>query len=151
MTLKFAVEPYSKAIDEMKLLYPAHWEEIALNKDVIKLDPDYERYLQFEKLGMLHVVTARADTGKLVGYHIFVLMTHLHYRQSNTATSDITYLLPEHRKGFNGVKFLRFAFDSLKPLGTQRIYTNCKMHHDFGSILERLGFKEAERIYTKVI
>ncbi|MDN7881243.1 hypothetical protein [Burkholderia aenigmatica] len=148
--LTFAVEPYAQAIDEMRLLYPAHWAEIALNKDVIKLDPDYERYDALDRAGMVHVATARAD-GQLVGYHIFVLMTHLHYRQSYTATSDITYLRPQHRRGFNGMRFLRFAFESLKPLGVQRIYTNCKMHHDFGRVLERLGFVEAERIYTKVI
>ena len=150
MSLEFAVEPYSDAIGEMVRLYPEHWDEIALNKDVIKLDPDYDRYFQFEKLGMLHVVTARS-AGELVGYHIFVIMFHLHYRQSKTATSDITYLKREYRQGFNGIKFLRYAFDSLKPLEIQRVYTNCKMHHDFGAVLERLGFKEAERIYTKVI
>lgn len=149
-TLEFAIEPYSKAILEMAELYPEHWEEIALNRDVIKLEPDYERYLLLEDNGMLHVVTARCE-GKLVGYHVFIIMKHLHYRSSLTATSDITYLKPQYRKGFNGVKFLRFAFDSLKGKGVQRVYTNCKLHHDFGRVLERLGFIEVERIYTKVL
>ena len=74
MSLAFSVEAYSDAIEEMRLLYPAHWAEVAHDTDSLPLDVNYERYLSLESAGMLHVAVARQD-GRLVGYHIFVVLS----------------------------------------------------------------------------
>lgn len=145
MSLEFAVEAYSDAIEEMRLLYPINWAETGTDE----LDPDYERYLELESRGMMHVVTAR-DAGELVGYHQFIISTHLHRRHAMVASTDTVYLKKSHRKGFNGVRFLEFAFSSLPP-HVHRVSTMCTTRNFFGKVLERLGFRQSEQIYTKVL
>ena len=148
--LTFAVESYRKVVHELKELYPRHWEELALDKDEIALDPDYERYMSFDLAGMIHLFTAR-DGRKLVGYFIFIVLPSLHYKKSLQAYYDIFYLLPEYRKGWNGIRFVRFAESSLKKAGVQKMYVGVKLNHDFGKVFEYLNFQPAERIYTKLI
>jgi hypothetical protein len=148
VSLEFSVEAYSDAIEEMRLLYPAHWAEVAHDTDSLPLDVNYERYLQLESAGMLHVAVARQD-GYLVGYHIFVIRAPQHYKSTVMAFSDATYLKPGCRKGFAGVRFLRFAADSTRSAGAKGVYMSSTSRLPFGKILEWLGFTETERIYYK--
>lgn len=148
MSLVFSVEAYSDAIEGMRLLYPAHWAEVAHDTDSLPLDVNYERYLQLESARMLHVAVARQD-GHLVGYHIFVIRAPQHYKSTVTAFSDATYLKPACRLGFNGVRFLRFAADSTRGAGAKGVYMSSTARKPFGKILEWLGFAETERIFYK--
>lgn len=147
--IAFAVEQYQDAIDEIKPYYQAHYDELASNKE-IPLDPNYEAYDRMAEMGLMHVVTARLD-GVLVGYHISIVFPHLHYKQSLTAHTDIYYLRPDCRIGRNGIELFKFMECSLKDKGVQRIYMMTKTDADKGAILERLGYAEKERIYTKMI
>ena len=134
----------------MRLLYLEHWEEVALNKDAIPLKMDYGRYNKLDDAGALHVVTARND-GELIGYHMSMVWTHMHYADSLTAFTDIFFLRKEYRKGTGaGIKLFKFMINSLRERGVQRIYMGTKLSLDIGPILERLGFKAIERIYTLV-
>jgi L-amino acid N-acyltransferase YncA len=150
MNLEFAVEAWGKASPDMEILFPLHWQEIALNKDEIKLDIDFERYAEAEANGHLHVVTAR-DDGILVGYHVWFVGMHMHYKSSRTAVSDVVYLLPMYRKGLAGYRFLKYSLDSLAALSVQRMVMNVKLHHDFGPVLKRLGMGKIEELWSKVI
>lgn len=150
MSLVFAEERYSDAIEEMRLMYPAHWAEIEKDADTIPLDMDYERYELLERLGIIHLVTARID-GRMVGYHLFCVSPHLHHKSSLTAVSDIFYLKPSYRKGFNGINFLRFAESSLKARGVQRAAMESTMRRDFGVILRFLGWGVMGHLYSKVL
>lgn len=151
-TLTFQIERYQDAIAEMRELYPEHWEEIALDKGAIPLDPDYEEYDKLAAHGYLHLCTARQEDGRLMGYYLFIIRPHLHYRTSLTAFSDIVFLKREARIGRAGIEFMRFCFDScFEVRGVQKVYANTKIHHYFGPILKRLlGFKEIEHVFTKV-
>jgi GNAT superfamily N-acetyltransferase len=65
--------------------------------------------------------------------------------------SDVLYLAPEYRKGTTGIRLMKTAEEELVKLGVQRIVQNVKLTNDWGSILERMGYKPFERIYTKVL
>jgi hypothetical protein len=145
VSLDFSVEPYSSVIDEMRLWYAAHWVEVG---DGVGLAVNYERYVELESAGMLHVAVARC-VGELVGYHIFVLRRPQHYMHTLMAFSDATYLRPAYRKGFNGVRFLRYAADSTALAGAKRVHVSSTARLPFGKVLEWLGFREMERIYCK--
>lgn len=147
--VRFQVEDYLDAIDEMRELYPDHWKEIALDHDKIKLDPDYDRYELLSRAGVLHVVTARSGP-KLVGYHMSIVMPHLHYKSSLTAFTDVFYLKPEYRKGMTGYRLLRTFRDSVKARGVQKVYMMTKLGIDLDPVLKRLGFKPIERVYAQV-
>ena len=148
--IEYKEETFDQVIDEIKPLLDNHYEEIALDRDVIKLNPDYETYKKLCDSGVMRIITAR-DDGKLVGYLIAIIKYHLHYKDSLTAFNDIFYVDKQYRKGMTGVKLFIKAEEILKKYGVQRVAMNTKLHHDVGAIFDRLGYKETERVFTKMI
>lgn len=146
----FELAPYSVLREEIKPLIVGHWEEIALDRSSIALDPDWDEYDAMAARGELHLLTARND-GELVGYYVGIVKPHLHYKSSLTAYNDIIYIKPQYRQGMTGVRLFKEVERTLKERGVQRMYMNTKEHLNFGVILERLGYKKAETIYTKRI
>lgn len=150
MSVTYQVEPASALIEEIKPLLEAHYEEIARHKNKIALNPDYERYAELDRLGMVHAVTVR-DSGKLVGYYISFVVPHLHYKDHLMSLNDIVYLSPVYRKGFTAIRMFKFAEHNLRGKGVTKIHINMKLAHDFGPVLERIGYVEIERIYEKML
>lgn len=134
--------------DEIKVLIAAHWEEIALNKEVIKLNPDWEAYEDLEQSGILKIFTAR-DNGTLVGYFVVFVSVNIHYKDHLFASNDIIYLSPDYRKGFTGIKLIKFAEKYLKEDGVSVMTINTKVHKPFGPVLKKLGFGLIEEVYSK--
>ena len=77
--ITYQVEKLADCLEEMKPFLQLHWEEVALYKDAIKLNPDYDRYFDLEKRGVLRVAIAR-DGDKMVGYFLTLTQEHLHYQ-----------------------------------------------------------------------
>jgi GNAT superfamily N-acetyltransferase len=148
--IEYKEESYDDVIGEIKPLLDLHYEEIANNKDVIKLNPDYDAYKKLCDMGAMRIITAR-DEGKLVGYCICIIRYHLHYKDSLTALNDIFYISKDYRKGLIGVKLFIKTEEILKKYGVQRVIMNTKKHHDVGAIFDRLGYRETERVFTKII
>lgn len=132
---------------EVYPLLVKHWVEIASDAD-ITLAPDIALYEALSDAGMLRVYTARVDA-QLVGYAAYVVRPHIHYRDSLQAQQDVLFVLPEHRRGLLGVKLIRYADEQLTALGVQKVYQHVKVAHDFGPVLERLGYTLIERIYAR--
>jgi len=148
--IEYKEETYDDVIDEIKPLLDFHYKEIAMDQDVIKLNPDYFAYKSMNQRGMIRIITARED-GVLIGYCICVVKPHLHYVDSMTAHNDIFYIKPSHRLGMTGVKLFKRTEEIMKQYGVQRIIMNVKRNNDVGAIFERLGYKETERVFTKII
>ena len=148
--IQYKEEQYDDVIDEIKPLLDRHYEEIALDKDVIKLNPDYSAYKSMNMRGVIKIVTARQGD-ELIGYCICVVKPHLHYKDSLTAHNDIFYIKPEYRQGLTGVKLFKETEKIMNEYGVQRIIMNVKRSNDIGAIFERLGYTESERVYTKII
>ena len=148
--IEFKLENLANVKREAEPLLQQHWEEIALNKDIIKLNPDWRAYAELDRVNALRVFTARKD-GKLVGYFVFIVSKALHYADHLFANNDIIFLTKPARKGLTGVKLIKFAIDSLKAEGITKLHINTKAHQPFDPILERLGFEEIERVYSLVL
>lgn len=146
--MRFQQEFLADCYQEAQHLLKMHWEEIALNKDAINLNPDYEQYEEAEKAGMLRIFTAR-DEAKIVGYFALLVHRSLHYRDHMFATNDVIYLDPEYRKGLTASKMIRFAVDCLTQDGVSMVFINTKIHKPFDILLERLGFNHVENVYAK--
>jgi GNAT superfamily N-acetyltransferase len=147
---RYARESFSDVRDDIEVLIVKHWEEIALNKSKIKLNPDWDAYLSLHQSGQLGIYTARKDK-KLVGYFIVVAAPNPHYKDHIFAVNDIIYLDPEYRKGFVVIRLIKFAENDLKALGVSVLAINTKVHKPFDSLMERLGFSLIERVYSKYI
>ena len=100
-------ESFEEGLEELQVLLPIHWEDLALNKDKVPLDPIYDIYIDRERKGELIYVTVRED-GDLIGYFIGFIAPGLHYRTCLTCTMDIFYIHPDHRK--NGAGSMLFEF-----------------------------------------
>ena len=148
--ITFQKELISTFANDAMVLFKEHYEELAERTDVIELDPDFERYQTLENAKILEIHTAR-DNGKLVGYSLWVVINHLHYKKSVTASSDILYIHPEYRKGMFGYKFLKWTTEEIKKRSPQRITFHMKPFLDYGHLVERLGGRYFEKTYSIVL
>lgn len=150
MTIKYQQEFLATVKDEIVPLLNSHWEEIALNKDKIKLNPDWDAYDSLEQVDKLKIFTAR-DDNKLVGYFVVIVGVNIHYKDHLFASNDIIYLSPEHRKGFTGIRLIKFAEKCLKQDGISVLTINTKVHQPFDRLMDFLKFRKIERVYSKYL
>lgn len=150
MSVQFAVETIDQVLDDMAWLWDIHWQEIALDRAKVPLNPDVDTFRALEDAGLLLIVTAR-DGEKMVGYHVSIVRPHLHYKQSLTAYADMYFIHPDYRQGMTGVRLFKYLEERLRERGVERIYQGTKVHKDMGRLFERLDYKETERLYVKWI
>jgi len=143
-------ENYGNVREDIKPLIIKHWEEIALNQDIIELNPDWDAYAELDRKGMLRVFTVRDEDESLVGYFVVIVSRSLHYKDHLFANNDIIFLLPEYRKGTTGIKLIDFAERELEAEGIRTLNINTKDHQSFDAILQRRGYQMIERVYSKV-
>lgn len=137
-------------VDAIPLL-EKHWEEVALNKDKIKLNPDWDAYADLEDAGVLKIFTARDSDWKLIGYFVVFVKAHIHYKDHLFSYNDIIFVDQAYRKGFTSPRLMKFAEKCLKADGVEVMIVNTKMHKPFDSLLIWLGYKHIENLYSKVL
>lgn len=142
----FAIEQFKDAIDEARPLLQLHWEEIAKNKGLLKLDPDMAMYERINENVLL--ITARSD-GKLIGYFVWFLLMHPHYRQVSVAEEDLHFLLPEHRRGMTGYNLVKAACQAAIERGAKLLVSREKIGHEHPALMKRLGFVPTDIVYTR--
>lgn len=140
-------ESVSDIWHELQPLLEQHFEEISANPD-IPLEVEYAKYEAMENAGSFILFTARED-GALIGYAAYFIAGNLHYSSSKQATQDVLFLRKDKRKGFAGIKLIKFADKVLAENGVQVVYHHVKVAHNFGLILERMGYNKVEYIYSK--
>lgn len=146
--LHFSSEAYSvDLLNEMMPLWKAHFKELAHFKDV-ELDPDFEMYQKAWDKGIIRIFTAR-DGKKLVGYNVFVVNFHAHYRTFKSANQDIIYLDTTMRKGLSGYRFMKWSDKRLADEGVQSVYQHPRIMRNWGPLLERMGYKLMDLVYAK--
>lgn len=136
--------------DDIQPLLEKHWEEVAHNKDKIKLEPSWEAYKALDEIGVVKIFTARQGP-RLVGYFALLVSPNLHYASHTFAVNDVIFVDPRYRKGSVGMKLMKFAEKCLKEDGVSLMIVNTKLKKNFGPLLERLGYTPTEINYTKYI
>lgn len=148
MTIQFAREEYSlDLVAQMIPLWKKHYDEIAQFKD-IPLEPDLERYEMMAAKGYLRIYTARLG-GALTGYQVFVINSHPHYKSSIQAVQDILFLDEPSRRGMTGYRFIKWCDVQLAREGIKIVYQHVKAAKDFGRVLERMGYRIHDLIYSR--
>lgn len=136
-----------KLRDEITPLLEQHYEEIAQYKD-IPLNIGWADYWALQERNELVIVTVR-DEEVLVGYCVFFLAYHSHYKGHRYAWQDVIYLDPAKRGGTTAIRLLREAEKVLKYEDVAVIMQHMKVKHDFGRLMEFAGYELSEKIYTK--
>lgn len=147
-SVTFQQEKIVDVCEEIAELLVVHWREVEFYQD-IPLNPDMRYYLNAEEKNACVVLTVRADK-RLIGYLVYLLMVNPKY-QTQEASDDIHYLLPEYRNSSIGLKLFRFGEAEMRKRGVKvivaRTKSDPKLNH--GAIFEYLGYDKQEIVYTK--
>ena len=145
----FDCEPWAVVQPQLHSLIQQHYQEIAWKKDKIKLNPDWKRYEDMERAGVLKTFTVRED-GALIGYAIFFVRENLHYNDVLWAANDIVFVRKDKR-GLTGIRLLKYAEQALRKMGCHVVSMHIKREHDWGRLAGRLGYEHTEANYWKWI
>lgn len=146
----YAVERWRDLRSEMLPLLVRHWREVALNHADVPLDIDEARYAHLDDVDALHILTIRR-AGLLIGYHVAIISTHLHYASTLHGITDVYWIAPECRHGVTAMRMFQAVERELKTRGVRKLFTATKLHMDQGPLFERLRYKPVERLYAKLI
>lgn len=129
-------------------IFAEHWDEVAQNKHVMVLKPDYNSYQLAEEAGKLFVLYAYYGD-EVVGYSYNFLTNHLHYADTCMAHNDLLFVAKAHRNSPIGLKLIRETEKIAKSLGAQMMMWRAKKDTTLGSILPRMGCRVQEIVYSK--
>lgn len=146
--ITYQEEKLKDVLEEMKPLFENHYKEIALYQDKIKLNPDYDKYLVMQD--SLVVVTAK-DEEVIIGYAIYFISHHLHYKDHMYACNDILFLDEKYRGGIVALDLTNKAEDVLCDKGVSVITMHMKSYAPFETLMEVQGFEKVEYLYSKYI
>jgi hypothetical protein len=123
---------------------------LALNKESVPLDVDFEGYRTNSAAGRLHVLTARAE-GVLAGYYVSVIVPHPHYRTTLFGLVDAYYVVPRFRTALCGLELFLTLEEEMGKLGVRCLISTTKLHYDLSPLFERCGWQPAGKTFTKVL
>lgn len=126
-----------------------HWDEIALNKQLMRLDPDWSRYQDIENKGNLVVLVAETPGMGLAGYSISFVHAHLHYRNLVVAQNDVIFLDKEWRTAGVGAALLAATEQECKARGARMMMFHAKPETALEKVLPRRGYGVQDVVFSK--
>jgi GNAT superfamily N-acetyltransferase len=141
------IETLSQCLEELKELFPSHWEELGLFRDKMPLAPQYDLYWERERQGQLVAPIVRKD-GKIIAYWPTMVAPGLHYGTTLTATMDILWVHPDHRGDGVGTLLFETLKTELKRRGVKIWWAGSKNHKEIEWFLKMLGFKAEETYFA---
>jgi len=174
--MDFSIETVREVQRDMQDLIKLHYAELTANKEAVELAPDYARYQELEDLGKLAIFTVRDPDmlDMLVGYSIFFIDAHIHYRNQTFANNDIIFLhkdyrnkttfwtvlrswirrnvlcLPKKTKGI-GEQLIDFSEAQLKLMAVSKVIWHIKFKLNWSPILLRRGYAREDFTVGKIL
>lgn len=143
------VESLTEGIEEIKPLFPLHYEELSLHQfHGIPLNPQYGVYLARDSRGEILYATLR-ENGVIAGYFVGFIAPGLHYQDCLTLTLDIFYVVPEHRGNGGGLILFNAVKKEAKRRGVKAWFVGNKEHSKVHAtaLFEAMGFEKSETYY----
>lgn len=138
----------AKLRDRGEGLFRQHYDEIARDKSVMVLDPDWPAYEVMERAGIVLCLGAFVGN-ELVGYAVtFVYPRHPHYRGLCYAQNDVLYVADAYRTAGVGLQLIRETKREAGERGAQRVFWHAKEHTALATLLPRLGCTVQDIIYS---
>ena len=131
-------------------LFEEHYEEIARNKQVMKLKPNYQLYEALNSTGWLFIYVAMRDD-VCIGYSMNIMMHHLHYADLRIAQNDILFVKKEFRGGRLGLRLLKVTEDHARSEGCKLMLWHAKENTALAELLPKLKYGVQEIMYSKEI
>lgn len=145
-----------ECVERATELVRAHYDEIARNKGVMVLDPDWTAYRAMQEAGKLAVLGAWSGD-ELVGYSILIITPHLHYRGLLMVHNDVLYVRPDHRGSRAGLALIRGSERLAAQAKARTGFAKCmlswhaKPDTALNELMPRLGYSVQDIIYTREV
>ena len=141
-------------LDEFKVLaeplFEEHYEEIARNKQVMKLKPNWPLYDTINATGWLFIYVAMQDD-VCIGYSMNLMMHHLHYADLRVCQNDVLFIKKEFRGGRLGLRLIKITEDHARSEGCKLMLWHGKEHTALAKLLPKLKYGVQEIMYSKEI
>ncbi len=131
-------------------LFEEHWDEIALNKQVMVLKPDEDRYRAMEQAGSL-LILAAWEGEALVGYSVNFIVNHLHYADLRLCSNDLLFITRSKRAGRLGLKLIRETEKRAAEMGARLMLWHAKQDTALAVMMPKMGYGVQDIIFSKEI
>lgn len=131
-------------------LFEEHWDEIALNKQVMVLKPDEDRYRAMEQAGSL-LILAAWEGEALVGYSVNFIVNHLHYADLRLCSNDLLFITRSKRAGRLGLKLIRETEKRAAEMGARLMLWHAKQDTALAAMMPKMGYGVQDIIFSKEI
>jgi len=134
-----------------------HWEEVALNKSVMRLDPEWKRYYAMEEQGMLFSLGAWMAAphpevpDELVGYAVTFALTHIHYAGLFYLQNDVLFVAKRARHTGVGPKMIVATEGEARARGAKLVMWHAKPGTALDALMPRMGYQIQDVVYSKEI
>lgn len=128
-------------------LFAEHYDEIALNKQVMQLRPDADKYLELEANSSLFILAAYSDDD-LVGYSVNFTTNHMHYTDLIVASNDLLFVSKQHRKGKVGLRLIKATEAKARDVGARLMLWHAKPDTALAELLPRLGYVVQDIVFS---
>jgi GNAT superfamily N-acetyltransferase len=145
----FQRERLAPIVRELVPLIEADWREAGIDHADVPLVLDWTKYLDYDILGVLHIVTAR-DNGLLVGYVFTFIHSHIMHATTRWCIIDLYWLYPEYRGSGVGRSLMEAALSFLGDAGVKVVQASEKAAHPNGLFL-KLGFTATDTVFRKIM
>lgn len=139
---------FRESYHEIKELIKEHWDELAKNKELMVLSPDWERYCAIEDAGNLLSLFVYQD-GNCIGYSINIISNHLHYMDLQIAYNDVILLKKKYRNSPVGLRLIKQTKEKVRERGCRLLLWHVKKDTTMDKLLPKLGCKLQEVVYSE--
>ena len=134
-------------IDDLWDMLSDQRDELATNKDLMVLKPDFNRYRIIEAAGVLLSIAAVVN-GVLVGYSINMVAPNMHYGDLVVCQNDVLYVKPEFRGGVGG-PLMKMTEILAKDRGARMMVWHAKPDTALEGVLPHMGYEVQDIMFSK--
>lgn len=143
----FNIEHIGDIIEEMSPLAVLHHAEVNIFYET-PLNINWGQYSRMRDMYTLATCRVNGQLCGWVGYFVYDHLRHIGYK---IAKEDWYYVKPECRNIGIGTKLFEYAESVLRKKGVKRVMMSCKVDHDHTKMIERMGYQNHEKNFTKVL
>lgn len=140
----------SEMLSHAAVLFDQHWDEVALNKRVMILKPDEEKYSAMEAAGKLMILSAWEDDN-LVGYSVNIIDRHLHYADLIVCYNDLLFVTKARRASRLGLRLIQETEKRGAEQGAKLMLWHAKQDTALSIMMSRMKYNVQDIIFSKEI
>ena len=127
-----------------------HYDELATNKTMRELAPDWDKYVAAQTAGILDVVVVFVDNLP-VGYAANIRQPHIHYKHLTVSNNDVLYLSPHHRGEGVGGQLMDAMEELALARGAREVLWHAKPGTTLDSLLKAREAPIQDIIYSRAL